>query len=106
MEFAPKINAQDFRCFWSTPVAWGNFAFSPRGLTLSAAAGAVSLNEVMIGHVNPVDSSPHSAAGRFKVMSGSHEIAYKVSPEDGGVRIQFTSSVVVDAGNALQIVAQ
>jgi len=106
MEFAPKMNTGDFRCFWSTPVAWGNFALSSRGLTLSAVAGAVSLNEGMIGNVSPVHTSIGGGAGRLRVMSGSREIAYTLSPEDGGTHIQFASAVVVDAGNALQIVAQ
>jgi len=25
MKFAPKISHQDFRCFWSTPTAWGSY---------------------------------------------------------------------------------
>ena len=25
MAFAPKLNAEDFRCFWSCPTAWGQF---------------------------------------------------------------------------------
>jgi len=25
MKFAPKVNHQDFRCFWSTPTAWGSY---------------------------------------------------------------------------------
>lgn len=96
MEFAPKINVHDFRCFWSTPVAWGNFALSPHGLVLMPVAGAVSLKEVVI-------PSLQNADGKLRVMSGSREVAHKALPEDSATRIQFTSVVVVDAHNPLQI---
>ncbi len=50
MCFAPKVNTDDFRCFWSVPTAWGSYAHhsSENGLNawLSVEYGEIALNRL------------------------------------------------------------
>ncbi|MGO9862479.1 MAG: GH116 family glycosyl-hydrolase [Terriglobales bacterium] len=99
MDLAPKLNTGGFRCFWSTPAAWGSFEISPRRLTLSTVAGAVWLQEVMIA------PSLLGAPGKLKVTSGEKEIACRASSKDGGTLIEFSPAVTVDANRPLRVQA-
>ncbi|HEY6374751.1 MAG TPA: hypothetical protein VIX90_04425 [Edaphobacter sp.] len=97
MDLAPKLNVDNFQCFWSTPVAWGSFELRPGRLTLAALAGAVSLKELMIV------PSLKSAQGKLKVTSGDKDIPHSASYHDGGTLLQFTSAVMVDLTTPLRV---
>jgi non-lysosomal glucosylceramidase len=97
MDLAPKINADDFRCFWSAPCAWGNFEMSPQKLTLTAAAGAVSIKELSIVPFHT------SVQGKPKVSTAGHAIEHSSSVQAGGVLLQFLSAVEVNAANPLVV---
>ena len=99
MDLAPKLNADGFQCFWSTPAAWGSFALDRGRLTLSTVAGAVSLKEVM------VSPSLQSVQGKLKVTSGDREIAHRASSQDGGTLFEFSSAVIVDLTRPLVVQA-
>ena len=96
MDLAPKLNVDNFQCFWSTPVAWGSFAITP-GTELAAIAGAISLKELMIA------PSLQSAPGKLKVTSGDKDIPHTASYRDGGTLLQFTSAVMVYLTRPLRV---
>ena len=42
--FAPKLNADDFKCLWSFDCAWGNVELKGSSAALNIAAGALKLS--------------------------------------------------------------
>jgi uncharacterized protein (DUF608 family) len=95
----PRINTASFRCFWSTPSAWGNFEVTPHALTLTPAVGAVSLKQLTI------PSTFKSALGSLKATSAGRTIAHTAASSDAGVLLQFSSSIEVDSNNPLCVQA-
>jgi hypothetical protein len=47
--FAPKVAADDFRCFFTAGTAWGTVEITARGATLSVQAGELRLAELALG---------------------------------------------------------
>jgi non-lysosomal glucosylceramidase len=97
MELMPRINSGDFQCFWSAPGAWGNFELTPQRLTLTPAAGAISLKELMIVPFR------QGTQGKLKVTSGKSEIEHDASPKDGGMLLTFSRALEVDVTSPLLI---
>jgi uncharacterized protein (DUF608 family) len=97
MDLAPVINANAFRCFWSAPCAWGNFELIPQKLTLTTAAGAVSLKELSIA---PFRVSDH---GKLKVICAGREVEHSASTQADGVRLKFSSEVEVNEAKPLLV---
>jgi non-lysosomal glucosylceramidase len=99
LELAPRLNAGRFQCFWSAPAAWGSFELSPQALTLTVAAGALTLKELNLAPFRP------AAQGKLKVTSGESEVAHTASPVDGGIRLQFPAPLQVDSARPLRVQA-
>jgi non-lysosomal glucosylceramidase len=99
MELLPRLRSGSFRCFWSTPGAWGEFEVTSSGLTLTVIAGAVSLKELMIA------PSFAGAQDKLKVTSGEREIGHSASAHDDGVLIKFAVAIEVDHGHTLRVQA-
>jgi hypothetical protein len=99
MILLPRVNSASFRCFWSTPGAWGNFEVTSHALTLTPAVGAVSLKQLTI------PSAFKSALGDLKVTSAGRTIALTAASSDAGVLLQFSSSIEVDSNNPLRVQA-
>jgi uncharacterized protein (DUF608 family) len=95
LELAPRLTPANFRCFWSTPGAWGSFELSPGSLQFSVIAGSVSLNELLI--------APFPAAAKLRVTRGEAAITYRASAQLNGVLLQFASSATIDPKHALQV---
>ena len=47
--FAPRVAADDFRCFFTAGTAWGTVEITARGATLSVQAGELRLAELALG---------------------------------------------------------
>ena len=99
MSLAPRINAANFECFWSTPVAWGSFELTSLKLKLVPMAGAISLKEVLIA------PALRSSGGKLKVTSGDREVAHNTSSVDNGTLLQFPSALTVNSARPLQVQA-
>ena len=97
MEFAPRLHLDPFRCFWSTPAAWGSFELSSLGLALVPVAGSVTLKEVLI---HPTNRAPSS---KFKITSGDRETAHSTSLLESGTLIQFSPPVAVSPEKPLKV---
>jgi non-lysosomal glucosylceramidase len=97
MEFAPRLNADLFRCLWLTPAAWGSFELSSRGLIVAPIAGAVSPNEILMR------APPQIASASIRVTIGSDKVAHTVSQQENAMLIQFSSAVVVDTTRSLRV---
>ncbi len=97
IELAPRINADRFQCFWSTPVAWGSFALTPAGVTLTPSAGAISLKELM------VVPALRNSKGQLKVTAGDAEIAHSATSSSEGTLIRFSPPVTVDKSKPLAV---
>jgi uncharacterized protein (DUF608 family) len=97
MELAPKLDKNQFQCFWSTPGAWGSFELTPNALTLAPAAGVVSLKELAI-------APPFTGAqGKLRVTSREREIAHTATPHGDGVLIRFSAELEVDLARPLRV---
>ncbi len=99
MELAPKIEPGRFHCFWSTPGAWGNFAQTARGLTLTPVVGAVNLRELLAG------LGFRSFEGKLKITSAGAAIPHTSSAQSNGLLIRFSSTVEIDSTKPLRIEA-
>jgi uncharacterized protein (DUF608 family) len=97
MELLPKPAVGEFRCFWSTPGAWGNFSCTSRELTLAPVVGGVKIRELLVG------PAFRQAKGRLKVTSGGAEIAHTRSVDNNEVLLRFSSLVEVDATKPLRL---
>jgi uncharacterized protein (DUF608 family) len=97
MSLAPRVSADHFKCFWSTPAAWGSFALNGNSLTLAAVAGKIQLSELMI--------EPFHQGGErnLRVAHGEQEIACSASSQDDGVLIRFSTELAIDASHPLRV---
>lgn len=97
MELLPKIESNKFRCFWSTPGAWGNFARTPREIVLTPVAGSIRIQELVVG------SAFVQFMGKLKLTSGVTEIAHTSSAENGHVFLRLSSAIDVDSTEPLRL---
>jgi len=97
MELLPRIMVDHFRCFWSTPNAWGSFACSPGELTLTPVAGRVKIRELQVG------PAFRHFEDKLKVTSAGAEITHISSAENDGVLVRFSSAIEVDSTKPLRI---
>jgi uncharacterized protein (DUF608 family) len=98
MEFAPVVKRDLFRCFWSTPAAWGSFELTSRSLTISPMVGKVGLAEIRI--------SPRMQGRELRVTSGDKNVSYTASTGAGNTTLTFSSKITVDAEWPLRVVAE
>jgi hypothetical protein len=100
LSFAPRIFADNFRCFWSVGTAWGTFSQkTAKGTTTVAVAvkyGRLSLATLELGAVK-------SRARAAKATLNGGEVAAKVSRDRGTLRITLTGGVELAAGDTLTI---
>ena len=97
MELLPKIAVGKFQCFWSTPGAWGNFACTPRELTLVPVVGSVRIQELVVG------SAFGQFEGKLKVTTGGAEITHTSCADNLNVLLRFSSAVEVDSTKPLRL---
>jgi uncharacterized protein (DUF608 family) len=93
IDLAPKIKADPFQCFWSTPTAWGSFTCTSREVAFAPVVGEVSLREIFVGHLE----------GELRIMSAGNPVAHTISADDKGVLVRFSSPVEVSPTQTLRI---
>ncbi|HEY3397186.1 MAG TPA: GH116 family glycosyl-hydrolase [Armatimonadota bacterium] len=97
MSFAPRVNAEDFRCFWSTPTAWGSFQ-------LRAGAGGLQATlSVEWGEQTLQSLALPGAAGTLQALVGAAPVACSVQAEAGRLVCSFAPGVTLKEGQSLLI---
>lgn len=69
--FAPKLNREDFRTFWSTGTAWGSYHQQPAsgGFQLEVKSGALRLRRLELADLADGEVSMTMPAGTLKIRS-------------------------------------
>ncbi len=94
LEIAPKWNAQSFRCFWSTPSAWGSFQLNAHGFALKPDFGSLEMRRLKL---------PWPEGVALRVFSGGKEIAHTATHVEGAVMIAFNGPFAVRNSSPLSI---
>jgi uncharacterized protein (DUF608 family) len=99
--FAPRINAGDFRCFFSTGRAWGSFSQSigegRLTATITVREGELKLRKVELARLNG------TSATRTTARVGDQNISAQVEHVEEVAQIAFASEVTVPSGTTLKI---
>lgn len=95
--FAPRVSAEDFKCFWSVGPAWGVYRQRLRNksckVALDVCYGSLPLAELAVAA---------TAAGCSAKLDGK-EVQAAVSAEGGAVTISLPGGVEIPAGSTLEI---
>ncbi len=97
VELLPKVMAEPFRCFWSTPNAWGSFICSPSGLLVAPAVGNLKVKELRVG------PAFKKAGNRLKVTVGSAHVTHACSEEGDGLLVRFSTALELDSARPLRL---
>jgi non-lysosomal glucosylceramidase len=97
IELLPRIMVEQFRCFWSTPDAWGSLTCSPNSLFLAPVVGNLKVKELRVG------PAFRKAPNKLKVAAGSSQVTHVCSHEGDGLLIRFLTALEVDSSKPLQI---
>jgi uncharacterized protein (DUF608 family) len=94
MAFRPRVNAHDFRTFWSTAKAWGRFSQKGSGGSFRASV------EVIEGTL--ACETLRLAAGARARLDGE-EVSVSASEFEGGVALKLGERIEIAAGQKLEI---
>ena len=99
LEFAPRLNRDDFKIFFTASRGWGNFSqkSSPSGerATIAVAWGEVPLRELSLAPTKPVSA----AVCRL----GSEVIPCRLERGEDRVNLRMEKELAIPAGAALDI---
>ncbi|MDH7601621.1 MAG: GH116 family glycosyl-hydrolase [Armatimonadota bacterium] len=99
--FAPKVNASDFRCFYSTGSGWGVYAQQLTSSGLAAKIG-VTWGELELQRIE-VGIPSDLAAASAVVEVGGKRVGCSVGREDDKAIITLASPVKINAGEELEL---
>jgi len=103
LAFAPRINAEDFRCFWSTPTGWGTFTQRLQNGKLEAALvvehGSLALGELKLALPAGME------IGAVQVSLGGAALKARPSLKAGVLSVKLSKVATVEAGQALRVTA-
>lgn len=104
--FAPKLNAERFRCFWSCGTAWGTFEQNIRGTRLSATL-SVQGGEVRLTEVGLARAAFESEKARVAdLVVGSAQVVASVAESGPWLAIQFDEMVRLREGQQMRVVVR
>jgi uncharacterized protein (DUF608 family) len=95
MDIDSKLG-DNFKSFFSTQSAWGNFEFADNEIILKVAYGYLDLKELNFTHERSLSSIS-------KIIVGSEEFKAEFKQEDGLNRILFDKDVKLDQGEEMLI---
>jgi len=97
--FAPRLNEEDFRTFWSVGTGWGMYHQSVSKkrakATLAVAAGQLELKTLKLGAMED--------AGKARVELNGKRIKAKVQATPAGVSVQFEKALRLEEGAELYV---
>jgi hypothetical protein len=97
--FAPVVNAERFRCFFSAGSGWGSFA---QRLENSALVATLELRAGGLG-LQRIELRPPGTPTQVNAMLGSQELAAHLEPAGAGVAVVLHQEVVLEADQTLEI---
>ncbi|MCL5999069.1 MAG: non-lysosomal glucosylceramidase [Chloroflexi bacterium] len=105
--FAPKVNAANFRCFWSTGSGWGEYAqratASSLKATLRVAHGELTLRQVDLGATSKGAVKLQYAT---QLSADAEQPDVDVKQTRGVTAILFSAPITLRAGDELEITAR
>jgi non-lysosomal glucosylceramidase len=103
LSFAPRVDAEDFRCFFSTGSAWGSYAHrrsaGEQESHLGVFGGQVVLRRFDVQLPVDVARLTATVTGRAGVLADRAQVT------DGRLVVEFDQDVSVGAGETLAIMA-
>jgi non-lysosomal glucosylceramidase len=93
VEALPRINAPNFRCFWSTGTGWGAFSLTPSSLRIQVLKGKLMCRSAAF----------RASGARSTATLGSQAVPHKVSGRDGMARIEFNEPLTIGEGAELRL---
>jgi len=96
--FAPRLNQEDFNCFWSSGSAWGQFSQKLTGGRTEASI------KVHFGQQRLASFSLEGSAADVKVQLNGKTVKAKLLKEDRKCTAQFDSPVEIPNGGELSVV--
>jgi len=97
LQFAPQINADDFRTFWSTDAAWGTYAQKVGGMAgvrLTVLSGAQSVRTLRLRL---------PASGSAEASLGEQSLACTVRRDGDWAEVAFDKPVTIPKGAELAV---
>ena len=99
MSFAPRLSAQDFRCFWCTPTGWGSFGLRAAAATteawLAVEYGELALRRLGLPRLR----------GRVAAFRGTEALASHLEGAGAETQAVFAEEVRLKEGETLQVAA-
>jgi uncharacterized protein (DUF608 family) len=93
IEALPRVNAANFRCFWSTGTGWGTFSSTNSGFRLQVLKGKLACR-----------STEFRAAGsKAAATLTGKALAHKITVSGGVAKIQFDDALLIGEGDELRI---
>jgi hypothetical protein len=97
--FAPLVNADSFRCFFSAGTGWGSFAqthdHSSFSASLELSAGSLRLRRIEL--------CPPAMPARISITTASQPLAAHVEPAGTGVVVALHQELALAVGETLEI---
>jgi hypothetical protein len=99
ISFAPVVNADKFRSFFSTGTSWGSFAQthndSDFSATLELRAGSLRLQRIEL--------CPLTTPTRVSVRLGGRPIAAHIESDGAGVVVALHQELALTAGEMIEV---
>ncbi len=94
LRFAPLVNKDRFRCFYSTGASWGVLSMAGKTATVEVLYGKLELAELVL---------PAAGESRTTVTRGTRAAAATSRMENGELRVKLDPPVTVEAGDKLRV---
>jgi len=99
IQFRPRLAQDEFRCFWSTPSAWGLFRRTGAGAESPSAEIEVRHGELLLRSVG----LDFAFGGARRVACGDRSVGFRVDAQNSGVTLLFDQDCPVPAGSRLAV---
>jgi hypothetical protein len=103
MSFAPRVNADDFRCFWSTPTAWGTYRQRITAGSFSAEIIA-EYGELRLRRLE-LETPGFAAGGDPQITVAGERVSGSVNLSGESLVVELAEEAVITEGHALRVAA-
>ena len=93
IEALPRVNAANFRSFWSAGTAWGTFSVTGSNLRVQVLKGKLACRSANF----------RGNGSKGSVTVGGKAVAHKVSLREGIARLEFEDAVTLGEGDELRV---
>jgi non-lysosomal glucosylceramidase len=93
IEALPRVNAANFRCFWSAGTGWGTFAVSRNGISVKVLKGKLACRSADF----------RGSGGKSAATLSGKAVASKATVRNGVTRVEFDQAVTINEGDELRV---